>query len=191
MIAEVGFIVTDGNRYIRDLTGSEITTDRNKAYIWSSEESAQNFLNSSLSVLFKRQGGFHVESEKRCVTPMDSDTRELCVAVLQILSEYKQIKEELDAAPQKLSIIDKKLTDILHYVEMTDQNAANGYKLYKKIKELRVERRNVKRLINLRSVFNAVTIDDSITKPIVKTIENFEHEKYTSREIDLDSILDI
>lgn len=191
MIAEVGYLITDGERYLKDHTGHDVTTDRDKAYIWSNEESAKNALENSLSTLFKKQGMFHVEQEKRCVTPMDEETKTLCNSVLALITEFKEIKKELDDAPQRLSEVDKKLTDLLHYVEMTDQNAANGYKLYKKIKELRVERRNIKRLIYLRSVFNNIQIDSNSTEQITKTIKNFEHEKYTSRMLDLKDILDI
>jgi hypothetical protein len=186
-----GFYITNGERYIRDSLGHEVTTDKNKAFIWKTRESAERVLNNSLSALFKKQGNYYVEEEIHSVTPLDADTKDIINTVLQFLEEYDTIQAALEDAPQRLSIVDKKLTDILHYIEMTDQNAANGYKLYKKVKELRIERRNIKRLIYLKGAFNTLKLEKESINSIKNTINGFEHEKYTARILNIDDILNM
>jgi hypothetical protein len=122
---------------------------------------------------------------------LDADTKDIINTVLQFLEEYDTVQAALEDAPQRLSIVDKKLTDVLHYIEMTDQNAANGYKLYKKVKELRIERRNIKRLIYLKGAFNTLKLEKESINSIKNTINGFEHEKYTARILNIDDILNM
>lgn len=44
----------------------------------------------------------------------------------------------------RLKEVDKKIIDVEHYIEFSNLNAADGYKIYKIIKKLRVERREIK-----------------------------------------------
>jgi hypothetical protein len=103
---------------------------------------------------------------------------------------YSDIKESLKDLQCKLSTVDRKISDVEHFIEITDQNAVNGYKLYKKLKDLRIERRNIKRLIDIRQMFDKINIDNDSMKDIRERIESFKTRTFSPRELDLDKILE-
>ena len=66
------------------------------------------------------------------------------------MNKFEDSKEELT---KELSNCDLREQDILHYIESEKFNSVDGYKLAKKIKEIRQERRKVKNQLNLIKVF--------------------------------------
>lgn len=72
------------------------------------------------------------------------------ISSLVTLNEFEDNKEQL---VQELSTCDLKEQDVLHYIELEKFNCVDGYKLAKKLKEIRQERRKVKNQLNLIKVF--------------------------------------
>lgn len=78
----------------------------------------------------------------------------------------------------KLSEVDRKICDVLHYIEFNKLNACDGYKTYKMIREYRLERRTIKDEIEmLDDVYN------NITKLIEESINRLSNRKYKPREL--------
>ena len=78
----------------------------------------------------------------------------------------------------KLSEVDRKICDVLHYIEFNKLNACDGYKTYKMIREYRLERRAIKNEIEiLDDVYN------NITKLIEESINRLSNRKYKPREL--------
>ena len=78
----------------------------------------------------------------------------------------------------KLSEVDRKICDVLHYIEFNKLNACDGYKTYKMIREYRLERRAIKDEIEmLDDVYN------NITKLIEESINRLSNRKYKPREL--------
>lgn len=78
----------------------------------------------------------------------------------------------------KLSAVDRKICDVLHYIEFNKLNACDGYKTYKMIREYRLERRAIKDEIEmLDDVYN------NITKLIEESINRLSNRKYKPREL--------
>lgn len=66
-----------------------------------------------------------------------------CAAIRSMLSRYQQNKEQY-------TLLEQEMQDILHYIEMgSDKNANAGYKLYKRLAEIRRERRICKNELDL------------------------------------------
>ena len=66
-----------------------------------------------------------------------------------------ELLEEKERNQNLLSILDRKLSDCLHFLENEKANAATLSKINKKIRELRQERREVKNtLIDINNVLN-------------------------------------
>ena len=76
------------------------------------------------------------------------------------------IKEEWTNLHNKLSLTDKKISDIEHYIELSlPLNASQGYNLYKMLKEVLCERRDVKNQIDeLRKIYNLIS-NVNLTNP--------------------------
>lgn len=78
----------------------------------------------------------------------------------------------------KLSEVDRKICDVLHYIEFNKLNACDGYKTYKTIREYRLERRAIKDEIEiLDNVYN------NIVKLIEESINRLNNRKYKPREL--------
>lgn len=76
------------------------------------------------------------------------------------------IKEEWTNLHNKLSLTDKKISDIEHYIELSlPLNASQGYNLYKMLKEILCERRNIKNQIDeLMKIYNLIS-NVNLTNP--------------------------
>ena len=68
-------------------------------------------------------------------------------------TNFSSLKEDVtkrkDYLVNELSNIDKEISDLLHYVEMSNFNAAKGYDLAKQIKIRRQKRRDVKNELDI------------------------------------------
>lgn len=87
-------------------------------------------------------------------------------------------KEELC---KQLSNVDKELSDINHYIEFCNLNAAQGYKAYKMVKERRIKRRIIKNELVIVDIILEKNISDSMTEEIEKAIRNLDERTYTPR----------
>lgn len=89
-----------------------------------------------------------------------------------------QRKEELI---RELSQIDKELTDVNHYIEFCNLNAAQGYKAYKMIKERRIKRRSIKNELNVIGVILGNKISEIANGEVQKCIIGMDNRKYEPR----------
>lgn len=91
---------------------------------------------------------------------------------------FADIANRKVALNNKLSEVDRKICDVLHYIEFNKLNACDGYKAYKMIREYRLERRTIKDEIEmLDDVYN------NITKLIEESINRLSNRKYKPREL--------
>lgn len=80
---------------------------------------------------------------------------------MDVIEEIKNIVEKLDkiddysdSLSDKLSVIDSKLQDLLHYIENNKVNVLWCYRMIKEIKMLREERRKIKNDMELLSKYS-------------------------------------
>lgn len=104
----------------------------------------------------------------------------------KLLSMFSEVKQTHDEFVKELSTQDKMTSDILHRIELGTFNACEGYKLCKKIKEVRQERRVIKdELEPLKKLHGTIlTIKSKVQKSnknIVKMEQNMQNRSYTPR----------
>ncbi len=105
----------------------------------------------------------------------------------QIFKEWKELHNEL-------SIADKKRSDVEHYIEFFNLNAAQGYKAYKMLKDILQERREIKNKIeelkplvdfsngfNLRNLNKRKQIEKRINDKIQLNMCSTESKRYQVR----------
>lgn len=80
-----------------------------------------------------------------------------------------------------MSDVDKELSDINHYIEFCNLNAAQGYKAYKMVKERRIKRRIIKNELVIVNVILEKKISDSMTEEMEKVIHILDKCTYTPR----------
>lgn len=83
----------------------------------------------------------------------------------------------------KLQEVENKIQDVLHAIEFNSYNARDGYKIYKLLHDLRLERRKYKDEIFIREL-----IDDNIRSAdwgkFKSRVEYVKNRKYNAREIE-------
>lgn len=87
-------------------------------------------------------------------------------------------KEELC---EELSFIDRELSDINHYIEFCNLNAAQGWKAYKMIKERRIKRRSIKNEIQILNIILDKKISDTVTNEILESMSKMDKRTYEPR----------
>lgn len=89
--------------------------------------------------------------------------------------------------PTELSKIDGQLQDLQHYIEFQDTNVVVGYKLTKKMQELRRERRCIKDLIDICELFPEADLNTIIklSKVLDDKTTQLNNRKYQMREPNL------
>lgn len=80
---------------------------------------------------------------------------------MNVIEEIKEVVDKLDkiddysdSLSDKLSVIDSKLQDLLHYIENNKINVLWCYRMIKEIKMLREERRKIKNDMELLSKYS-------------------------------------
>jgi hypothetical protein len=83
----------------------------------------------------------------------------------------------------KLQEVENKIQDVLHAIEFNSYNARDGYKIYKLLHDLRLERRKYKDEIFIREL-----IDDNIRSAdwgkFKSRVEYVKNRKYNTREME-------
>ena len=105
--------------------------------------------------------------------------------IIDIASNFEKLfckiidhKELLEA---QLNLINKSIIDVEHLIEFRNLNACQGYKVYKKLRELRLERRKVKDSLTIVQIFQDFVTDDPAKQEIAKRIEGIQERIYSPR----------
>lgn len=100
--------------------------------------------------------------------------------VISSLNSYQnQVVEEREKLTQSLSTVDREICDELHYMEFCNLNAAEGYKSYKRLKELQQKRRAIK---NSFEMLDAVQVVVGGASKIEKMVTGPAKKSYALRE---------
>lgn len=137
------------------------TTELNEAFQFFDKTKAEN----ALANLPKqtRNLGYFVIQISNTDKPVDFDQFTDIELVnydsaLAQISSFCDLHDQLVArAPwidHKLTEVDNKIQDVLHAIEFNSYNARDGYKIYKLLHDLRLERRKYKDEIFIRELIN-------------------------------------
>lgn len=125
---------------------------------------------------------------------MTEDINNLIEDLDKVKKLYKKI---LDEYSQKMSNVDSKQQDILHYVEFKNVNSVAGFRILKELQKVRRERRGVEDILELlNNIKQLFTLTNTITaKNILNNkIDAMKKRKYKERvysESELDSIANL
>lgn len=191
------YIITDGSRFIyRNHSGKYVPTPSEAMADTYTKKQAEGICRCQLPKGLR--GIFHMEKydippenvKQVCQCDIRNNTEKAVVTKnIQIWldkvsclnglkSDATKRKEELC---KQLSDVDKELSDINHYIEFCNLNAAQGFKAYKMIKERRTKRRIIKNELVVVEIILEKKISDSITEEIEKVIHNLDERTYTPR----------
>ena len=191
------YVITDGTRWVM--------RDRNNKYVPTSNEALadvfgnkeansvyQNNLPKSLKSVFHIQKIdtppklvkqiTHAEVQENTETVSVAENIQYWVDKISglngLASEALHRKDDLLS---QLSKVDQELSDINHYIEFVNLNAAQGYKAYKMIKDRRVKRRSIKNELDVLNVILGKKISETATDEIQKAISGMDKRTYEPR----------
>ena len=201
----VGYVITDANKSVwvyQDAKGSyTLTTDKNRALVFDSKPVADAVFKSNLSKMIKSKGvevksvnlqiaGPNKQAEApkvvKSTTEQTSDvdfgSSEYIISVLSEAAaklNYRHIK-----LLEEQSKFDRQCTDIEHYIEFNagKLNACDGYKAYKMLQDVLLERRKVKDELQMINVVKTRMALSEDIESINARIEELKSRQYEPRE---------
>lgn len=191
------YVITDGTRWImQDRHGRYVPTSCEAlADIFGNKE-ANSILQNNLSKALK--SCFHLQKidkppelvkqitqekvNENTETPSHSENIQYWVDKVSGLNGLaSEALHRKDNLLSQLSKIDQELSDINHYIEFVNLNAAQGYKAYKMIKDRRIKRRSIKNELQVVDIILSKKISETATDEIQKAISGMDKRKYEPR----------
>ena len=129
----------------------------------------------------RQKGGLYVDIKRTEKVMMSENIQKWLKKVSDLnglATEATNRKKEL---VEQLSLIDQELSDVNHYIEFCNLNAAQGYKAYKMIKERRIKRRTIKNELNVLNIILGKKISETATDEIEKAVAGMDKRKYEPR----------
>lgn len=197
MITLAQYVITDGSRWImRNRNGKYVPTSCEALADTFSNKAANNLYNNSLPKALKSV--FHIQKidtppdnvKQITQSEVENNTEKVMVAeniqkwidkitdLNGLATDALHRKEELY---EELSFVDMELSDINHYIEFCNLNAAQGWKAYKMIKERRIKRRSIKNEIQILNIILDKKISDTVTNEILESMSKMDKRTYEPR----------
>ena len=191
------YVITDGSRWItKNRNGKYVPTTCEALADTFCNKEANSILQNNLSKALK--SCFHVEKidkppelvkqitqekvNENTETPSNSENIQYWIDKVSDLnglaSEALHRKDDLLS---QLSKVDQELSDIDHYIEFVNLNAAQGYKAYKMIKDRRIIRRSIKNELEVLNIILGKKISETATDEIQKAISGMDKRTYEPR----------
>lgn len=191
------YVITDGSRWImRNRNGKYVPTSCEALADTFSNKAVNNLYNNSLPKALKSV--FYIQ---KIDTPPDN-VKQITQSEVENNTEKVMVAENIqkwidkitdlnglatDALHRKevlceeLSFVDRELSDINHYIEFCNLNAAQGWKAYKMIKERRIKRRSIKNEIQILNIILDKKISDTVTNEILESMSKMDKRTYEPR----------
>lgn len=191
------YVITDGTRWImRDRKGKYIPTSCEALADTFGNKEANSILQNNLSKALK--SCFHVEKtdkppelikqitqekvNENTETPSNSENIQYWIDKVSDLNGLaSEALHRKDNLLSQLSKIDQELSDIDHYIEFVNLNAAQGYKAYRMIKDRRIIRRSIKNELDVLNIILGKKISETATDEIQKAISGMDKRTYEPR----------
>lgn len=196
-----GYVITNKDKTVWLCTDTSnaysLTTDKDKAVIFDSKPAADAIFRNNLSKLIKSKG-VEVKAVKLKIAGSDIPPAKELVATpsasveagssKHIISIVADAVAKLNCRHQTLveqeSKYDRQKTDIEHYIEFNagKLNACDGYKAYKLLQDVLLERRKVKDELQMINVVRGRMESEDIAN-IEDKVKELEARTYEPREL--------
>lgn len=116
--------------------------------------------------------------------PAFPDLPDLTAICQQQQALYTRLAEYKDSLASALSTIDMEISDLMHYIEMANLNAANGYKVFAMLKERRIRRRRIKDDMVKFALLADATLEELISGALLASMQKIDNDRiYTPRQL--------
>lgn len=177
----------DGNFYVcMKNCHYTLTSDKNQASVFGDQYSAERLLKNSLSKKIKKVGVAVKILDEQDTVPDDYDEKENIESVENLLCTLSSVAAKLKCRghvlQEQLSKHDLQVTDVEHYIEFNagKLNAYEGYKAYKLLQDILVERRKIKKELHILKDFKGQV---TVPRDIDAKINKIKSQTYKPREL--------
>jgi len=191
------YVITDGTRWImRDRKGKYVPTSCEAlADIFTNKQATgifQSNLSKALKSVFRVQ---KIDDPPKLIKQISQETAQKNTEKVSTAENIQRWIDKIDGLNglatealhrkdelvQQLSKVDQELSDVNHYIEFCNLNAAQGYKAYKMIKDRRIKRRSIKNELQVVDIILSKKISETATDEIQKAIAGMDQRTYEPR----------
>lgn len=191
------YVITDGTRWImRDRKGKYVPTSCEAlADIFTNKQATgifQSNLSKALKSVFRVQ---KIDEPSKLIKQISQETVQENTERVSTAENIQRWIDKIDGLNglatealhrkdelvQQLSKVDQELSDVNHYIEFCNLNAAQGYKAYKMIKDRRIKRRSIKNELQVVDIILSKKICETATDEIQKAIAGMDQRTYEPR----------
>ena len=191
------YVITDGTRWImRDRKGKYVPTSCEAlADVFSKKQATgifQSNLSKALKSVFRVQ---KIDEPPKLIKQISQETVQENTEKVSTAENVQRWIDKIeglnglatealhrkDELVQQLSKVDQELSDVNHYIEFCNLNAAQGYKAYKMIKDRRIKRRSIKNELQVVDIILSKKICETATDEIQKAIAGMDQRTYEPR----------
>lgn len=191
------YVITDGTRWImRDRHGRYVPTSCEAlADVFSNKQATgifQSNLSKALKSVFRVQ---KIDEPSKLIKQISQETAQKNTERVSTAENIQRWIDKIDGLNglatealhrkdelvQQLSKVDQELSDVNHYIEFCNLNAAQGYKAYKMIKDRRIKRRSIKNELQVVDIILSKKICETATDEIQKAIAGMDQRTYEPR----------
>lgn len=191
------YVITDGTRWImRDRKGKYVPTSCEAlADIFTNKQATgifQSNLSKALKSVFRVQ---KIDEPPKLIKQISQETVQENTEKVSTAENVQRWIDKIeglnglatealhrkDELVQQLSKVDQELSDVNHYIEFCNLNAAQGYKAYKMIKDRRIKRRSIKNELQVVDIILRKKICETATDEIQKAIAGMDQRTYEPR----------
>lgn len=191
------YVITDGTRWImRDRKGKYVPTSCEAlADIFTNKQATgifQSNLSKALKSVFRVQ---KIDEPSKLIKQISQETAQENTERVSTAENIQRWIDKIDGLNglatealhrkdelvQQLSKVDQELSDVNHYIEFCNLNAAQGYKAYKMIKDRRIKRRSIKNELQVVDIILSKKICETATDEIQKAIAGMDQRTYEPR----------
>lgn len=163
--------------------GYTLTTDIEKACVFDKKSKIENIMKSSLPKHLRGRQyescEIEVEDKKLNFCPVDFDETTEMIASLS--EQFNALQGNIDIWNEQLSQVDKKRTDLEHYMEFNSFSACEGYYLAKAMQDCMRERRKIKNQLEFTQILKNSSYKQIAQGKTLSSIKNLENKSYTPR----------
>ena len=191
------YVITDGTRWImRDRKGKYVPTSCEAlADVFSNKQATgifQSNLSKALKSVFRVQ---KIDEPPKLIKQISQETVQENTEKVSTAENVQRWIDKIeglnglatealhrkDELVQQLSKVDQELSDVNHYIEFCNLNAAQGYKAYKMIKDRRIKRSSIKNELQVVDIILSKKICETATDEIQKAIAGMDQRTYEPR----------
>jgi hypothetical protein len=192
-----GYVITDAEKKVwvcKDKNSYTLSTDPNKAHIFENKTVASSVFKSSLPKMVKSR----VTDVKAVKLQVCDENRPEMVSqpqempeigsskyIVSVISDaIAKLNARYVALSEELSKYDRQRSDVEHYIEFNTGklNASEGYKAFKLLQDVLLERRKVKDELQIVQVaLDRIAAPDELAHIDTK-VKELETRQYTPRE---------